>query len=78
HDAGITSGIVNTFHEFGGSLGVAAVSSVAAAGITAAQPVPADFAGGFTLSALAGAVAAVLAVLLVPAGKPRAVVGHGH
>ncbi len=78
HGAGITSGIVNTFHEFGGSLGVAAVSGVAAAGITAAQPVPADFAGGFTLSALAAAVAAALAVLLVPAGTPPAATGHGH
>lgn len=78
HDAGITSGIVNTFHEFGGSLGVAAVSSVAAAGITAAQPVPGDFVGGFALSAVAAGVTAVLAALLVPAGKSVAAAAHGH
>ena len=33
HEAGIASGIVSTFHEFGASIGAAAVSSVAAASL---------------------------------------------
>lgn len=77
-DAGVTSGIVNTFHEFGASLGVAAVSSVAAAGIGALAPEPAAFTTGFALVAAAAGVAVVVAAALVPAGRPAAAVGHGH
>ena len=77
-DAGVTSGIVNTFHEFGAGLGVAAVSGVAAACLTAAHPAPSAFTAGFGLLAVAAAVAAAVATVLVPAGRAAAAVGHGH
>lgn len=41
-EAGLPSGVVNTFHEVGGSIGVAVVSTVAASGFEGAEV------GGFT------------------------------
>ena len=70
HEAGLTSGIVNTFHELGGAIGVAVVSSIAAASITATDSDPAGFVDGFTVTAVAAAVVAGLALLLVPSAKP--------
>jgi EmrB/QacA subfamily drug resistance transporter len=70
HEAGIASGIVSTFHEFGASIGAAAVSSVAAASLVGDTLT--GFADGFVLAAIAAAVAAVVAGLLTPA-KPAAV-----
>ncbi|WP_283136649.1 MFS transporter [Rhizohabitans arisaemae] len=67
HEAGIASGIVNTFHEVGGALGVAVVSTVAAAGIQY-RSVPA-FTDAYTVAAIAATVAAVVATVLVPRGK---------
>jgi EmrB/QacA subfamily drug resistance transporter len=64
HEAGIASGIVSTFHEFGASIGAAAVSSVAAASL--AGNTLTGFADGFVLAAVAAAVAAVVAGLLTP------------
>lgn len=52
HDAGITSGVVNTFHELGAALGVAAISSIAAAGLTTHTTADADgFTRGFASAA---------------------------
>ncbi|GAA2645297.1 MFS transporter [Nonomuraea recticatena] len=67
-EAGVASGVVNTFHELGGSIGVALVSSLAVGGFTT------------TLAWCAGAaaVAGVIALGLVPSGRPAALVGHGH
>ncbi|GAA2361479.1 DHA2 family efflux MFS transporter permease subunit [Nonomuraea africana] len=67
-EAGVASGVVNTFHELGGSIGVAVVSSLAVGGF------------GTTLAWCAGAaaVAGVVALGLVPSGRPAALVGHGH
>lgn len=42
HEAGSRSGIVNTFHELGGALGVAVLSSIAASGLTGAAGRPAS------------------------------------
>ncbi|MFG1948570.1 MFS transporter [Nonomuraea sp. NPDC048826] len=67
-EAGIASGIVSTFHEFGASLGAAIVSSVAAASLTGTTL--SGFAGGFTVAAVAAAVAVVIAALMTP-GRPR-------
>jgi EmrB/QacA subfamily drug resistance transporter len=64
HEAGIASGIVSTFHEFGASIGAAAVSSVAAASL--AGDTLTGFADGFVLAAVAAAIAAVVAGLLTP------------
>ncbi|TDD58133.1 MFS transporter [Kribbella antibiotica] len=69
-EAGLASGILSTFHEFGASLGVAVVSSVAAASL--AGTVSTGFARGFTFAAITAVVAAVLALVVVPALKPAA------
>jgi EmrB/QacA subfamily drug resistance transporter len=60
-EAGLASGLLSTFHEFGAALGAAVVSSIAAA----------------SLVGTAG-VAAVLALVVVPAAKPSTGVAHAH
>ncbi|MFF4622772.1 MFS transporter [Nonomuraea jabiensis] len=77
---GVASGVINTFHELGGSIGVAAVSTVAAASLA---PGSAGGVGGFVaglmLCAVVAVVAAAVSLGLVPPGKPAtAFVGHGH
>lgn len=64
HEAGIASGVLSTFHEFGASLGAAVVSSVAAAGLTAQSVV------GYSDAFATAAVAAVLAALIAGAAIP--------
>ncbi|GAA1716543.1 MFS transporter [Kribbella yunnanensis] len=77
HEAGTASGLLSTFHEFGAALGVAVVSSIAAASI--AGTTGAGFTGGFTFAAITGAVAAVLALLVVPTHKaPAGSVPRAH
>ena len=75
-EAGLASGILSTFHEFGASLGVAVVSSVAAASL--AGTVSTGFSSGFTFAAVTAAVAAVLALIVVPAFKPATGGVHVH
>ncbi|MFI7065161.1 MFS transporter [Kribbella sp. NPDC050124] len=78
-ESGVASGVVNTFHELGGSIGVAVVSTIAAASLSVA-PV-ADISGftdAYLASAIAAGVSAAVALALVPAGKPAPVAGHGH
>lgn len=75
-EAGLASGILSTFHEFGASLGVAVVSSVAAASL--AGTVSTGFARGFTFAAITGALAAALAMVVVPAFKPATAGVHVH
>ncbi|WP_274560752.1 MFS transporter [Streptomyces spiramyceticus] len=74
HESGLASGVVNTFHEVGGSIGVAVVSTVAASGIEG------GFGGGgsgggftdaFTVCAVAAAASALVALALVPRGTPQ-------
>ncbi|HEY9371065.1 MFS transporter [Streptomyces sp.] len=77
HEAGLASGIVNTFHEVGGSIGVAVVSTIAATSITTGTL--AGYRTAFTACALAAAAAALLTPLLVPPGRPRTTGGpHVH
>jgi EmrB/QacA subfamily drug resistance transporter len=61
-EAGLASGIVSTFHEFGAALGAAVVSSMAATSLAGASP--AGFSRGFTTAAVVAAATALL--LLVP------------
>ncbi|GAB3568981.1 hypothetical protein GCM10027445_19980 [Amycolatopsis endophytica] len=70
HEAGIASGIVSTFHEFGASLGAAVVSSVAAASLVGETLT--GFRDGFLVFAAAAAVAAAAGVLS-PGRPARAV-----
>jgi hypothetical protein len=62
--AGLASGLLSTFHEFGAALGVAVVSSIAAASI--AGTTGTGFGRAFTFTAITAAVAAVLALFAVP------------
>ena len=61
-EAGLASGLLSTFHEFGASVGVAVVSSVAAASL--AGTVSTGFTRGFTFAAITAAVAGVLALVV--------------
>ncbi|MDX6280439.1 MAG: hypothetical protein QOH03_1510 [Kribbellaceae bacterium] len=78
-EAGVASGVVTTFHELGGSIGVAVMSTVAAASFAGPAIVSTDgFSTGYAVCAIAAVVSGVIALLLVPAGKPLVVAGHGH
>lgn len=69
HEAGIASGLVSTFHEFGASIGVAVVSSVAA--VSLAGDTITGFADGFAVAAIAAVAAALVAAFLTP-GRQKA------
>ncbi len=69
HEAGVASGIVSTFHEFGASAGAAAVSSAAATSIaarTGAQSAS-GFDDAFLVATGLAAVSAVIVWWLIPA-----------
>lgn len=77
HEAGLASGVINTFHEAGGSIGVAVVSTIAAAGIESGSAQ--GFTDAFTGCALAAAVSSAAALGVVPRGKPQLPEGaHVH
>lgn len=59
-EAGVASGALSTFHEFGAATGVSAVSSVAAAALLA--PTADAFAPGYWFAATIAAVAGVLSL----------------
>jgi EmrB/QacA subfamily drug resistance transporter len=63
-EAGIASGIVSTFHEFGASLGAAVVSSIATASLAGASS--AGFSRGFTAAAVVAAAAAAVTLAVAP------------
>ncbi|WP_331763633.1 MFS transporter [Streptomyces anthocyanicus] len=75
HEAGLASGVVNTSHEVGGSIGVAVVSTVAASGFERGSA--AGFGDAFTVCAVAAAAGAIVAVGLMPRGKPQST-GQPH
>ncbi|MGI5291528.1 MFS transporter [Nonomuraea polychroma] len=77
---GVASGVINTFHELGGSIGVAVVSTVAASSLAPGSSADiGGFVAGLTLCAVTAGVAAIVSLALVPPGKPAgAFVGHGH
>jgi EmrB/QacA subfamily drug resistance transporter len=66
--AGVASGIVNTFHEVGGSIGVAVLSTIAAAGIQ--HGTTAGFGSAFTFAAITAAVGAAAVLVIAPSGTP--------
>jgi EmrB/QacA subfamily drug resistance transporter len=78
HEAGVASGVLNTFHELGGSIGVAIVSTVAAASISGTTAGIGGFTAAYLVVAVAAAGAAVLVLALVPGGRPAGITGHGH
>jgi MFS family permease len=64
HEAGLASGIVSTFHEFGAALGAAVVSSIAATSLAGTSP--AGFSRGFTTAAVVAAVTALVTLAVAP------------
>ena len=70
HEAGLISGIVQTFNQLGAAICVAVASTVADAGLTSTPSID-GFTGAFTMFTVAAAVAAVLALRLIPSGKPQ-------
>ncbi|MEN3533889.1 MFS transporter [Microbispora sp. ZYX-F-249] len=76
-EAGLASGVVNTFHEVGGSVGVAVVSTVAATGIETGTIT--GFGTAFIVSAVSAALGVLVTLVLVPRGRPHHVAGpHAH
>lgn len=69
HEAGLASGIVSTFHEFGASLGAAVASSIAAVSIAGAGTE--GFTRGFTTGAIVAIVTAVAALAITPSSRSR-------
>lgn len=63
--AGVISGIVNTFHEFGSAVGIASLSGVAAATVG-------GLATGLTGLAVAALVAGAIGAAAIPSGRPAA------
>ncbi|MBN9344885.1 MAG: MFS transporter [Devosia sp.] len=70
-EAGVMSGVINTFHEVGGALGVAAMSSLAASSLIA-PAIDSGFELGLGVWAVVALASAGTATLLVPPGKPAA------
>jgi hypothetical protein len=76
-EVGLASGLLSTFHEFRAAIGVAVVSSIAAASIAGSSGT--GFTRGFAFAAITAAVSAVLAMLVVPAMKlPAGAAAHTH
>ncbi|MEV6268357.1 MFS transporter [Kribbella sp. NPDC051936] len=75
-EGGTRSAVVSTAHELGGAFGVAVLSTIAGAALTAAHPAPESFDGTFAVAAVVAAVAAVIAVPLVPAVRRTAAAPH--
>lgn len=70
--AGVTSGLVSTFHEVGSALGVAVMSTIAAVSLRSGGSDTSGFTDAFTVSAILALVVAAAAMVLVPSGKPPA------
>lgn len=67
-EAGVASGLLSTFHEFGASIGVATVSSIAAVSLTGDGD--AGFSRAFFAAAVGALIATVIAVIAIP-GRPK-------
>jgi EmrB/QacA subfamily drug resistance transporter len=73
--AGLRSALVSTFHELGGAVGVAVLSSAAGAGLVTAHLTSHDFTHAFTVGAVCGAASVAIAAVLVPAVLRKPAVG---
>jgi MFS family permease len=74
-EAGVGSGMINTGHELGGTLGVAFVSTVAGASLDAGVGGPVSVSGfgdAFLVMAAVAVVTTIVALVAVPRGRPPA------
>ncbi|HTN63035.1 MAG TPA: MFS transporter [Devosia sp.] len=71
HETGLVAGLVNTFHELGGALGVAVLSVIMMA-TTGGQQMGFGWSPAFMAAVVAAIGALVVAALLVPSGTPPA------
>lgn len=70
HDeAGVASGVINTFHELGGGLGVATVSALAATSLVSSPVSAGGFTNAFLGCAIAAVVGALVMLVLAPPGR---------
>ncbi|MEU8120572.1 MFS transporter [Spirillospora sp. NPDC049024] len=69
-EAGLASGLINTFHELGAAIGVAVASTIAATGLANVPSID-GFTTAFTVFAITAAAAAITSLWLVPPGKPQ-------
>jgi MFS family permease len=70
HEAGLVSGIINTFNQLGAAICVALASTIAAAGLTRTPSID-GFTDAYTVFTVVAAVAAMLSIRLVPSGTPQ-------
>ncbi|MEU5364176.1 MFS transporter [Streptomyces sp. NPDC005925] len=76
-EAGVASGVVNTFHEVGGAVGAAVVSTVAATGIAAHTAT--GFHAAYATLAVVAVAAAAVALAVIPRGTAELPEGvHVH
>ncbi|TLP71751.1 MFS transporter [Nesterenkonia sphaerica] len=68
-EAGIASGLLSTFHEFGASIGVATVSGIAALSLVAGGG-DTGFQQAFGFAAAAALIAAVITLAAIPPRRP--------
>lgn len=64
-EAGIASGLLSTFHEFGASIGVSVVSSIAALSLATGGG-DTGFQQAFLFAAVAAAIAAAISAFAIP------------
>jgi hypothetical protein len=77
-DAGVTAGVVNTGHELGGALGVAAATAAFGIGAVAGGPVGGSLTA-LVVVAAGAALASILAAAVFPRGRVAHVANpHGH
>ena len=77
-EAGLVSGIVNTFNQLGAAICVAVASTLAAAGLTDTPSID-GFTDAFTVFTMVAVAAAVLSLFLTPSGKPQLTdLPHAH
>ena len=69
YEAGLASGIVSTFHEFGAALGAAVVSSIAATSLAGTSS--AGFSRGFLTAAVVAAATALVTLAVAPGRQER-------
>jgi EmrB/QacA subfamily drug resistance transporter len=70
HEAGLVSGIVNTFNQLGAAICVAVASTIAATGLTRTPSID-GFTDAFTVFTVVAVAAAVLSLRLLPSGTPQ-------